>query len=295
VIPLYRRRESALRYLRRRGDARRFEIMRRDLVADIGSGQDPHPRANVLCDKFLVDTTERSCGADVHVDRPVVVCDATRTPFPDKTFDFVYCAHLLEHMKEPAGLLDELQRIGHRGYVETPSPAYEKIRGWSFHRWYVSVEGSRLVLESKDRIIFDDELHRWFESYEQARPFWQLFIARVAEYGLLTAYRWDGSIRYEVRGVANPAFDSFTAGGSGAAQVGTANSDGATTGVTRLQRAKSRLDRLGRWASDRRLPEILEHLWCPECRIPLDAQTDPRSCPRCGAACSVEGHAYTFE
>ena len=42
-------------------------------------------------------------------------------PFPDKTFDFVVCSHLLEDVRDPITVCRELCRVGKAGYIETPS------------------------------------------------------------------------------------------------------------------------------------------------------------------------------
>jgi len=36
-------------------------------------------------------------------------------PFPDKSFDFVYCAHVLEHVDDPIRACREIMRVGKRG------------------------------------------------------------------------------------------------------------------------------------------------------------------------------------
>jgi hypothetical protein len=50
-------------------------------------------------------------------------------PFPDKSFDFIYCRHVLEDMYDPFLLIREMSRVGKAGYVEMPSPIAELCRG----------------------------------------------------------------------------------------------------------------------------------------------------------------------
>ena len=86
---------SVRSYIGLHGEARKLGIGSSDLVVDIGSGQSPHPRANVLVDRFGFDNSERACHAPISVDRPLVVADAAQTPFPDRTFDFAFCSTCL--------------------------------------------------------------------------------------------------------------------------------------------------------------------------------------------------------
>jgi ubiquinone/menaquinone biosynthesis C-methylase UbiE len=89
--------------------------------------------------------------------RALVIANVEAIPFKDKSFDYVYASHVLEHVQAPANACRELMRIGRAGYIETPNPFYEQgynyphaDRGWSFHRWFVFVENdAKLVFEPK--------------------------------------------------------------------------------------------------------------------------------------------------
>jgi SAM-dependent methyltransferase len=59
--------------------------------------------------------------ASVKVPR-VVVADAARTPFPDATFDGVFCSNVVEHTPEPRVLLAEIERVLRPG-------------GWAYVSW----------------------------------------------------------------------------------------------------------------------------------------------------------------
>ena len=130
--------------------SRGLPIKRQDLVLDIGSGDNPHVRADVLCDRFVFDSGERNSRFDLVIDgRPFIVADACSIPVMDKSFDFVICRHLLEHMTDPEALLREIMRVGKPGYIETPSPLMERLHGWDFHRLLVGLDGSTLVIQPK--------------------------------------------------------------------------------------------------------------------------------------------------
>jgi len=107
-----------------------------DIVLDIGSGNNPSPRANVLAD-FYPDSNFHRSGSIVE-DRPLIICSVEKMPFLSKSFDFVICSHVLEHIDNPylAGL--ELQRIAKAGYIETPAYGKDILVGTGYmHKWQV--------------------------------------------------------------------------------------------------------------------------------------------------------------
>ncbi len=91
-------------------------------VLDVGAGILPFPRANVL-----IDIAE----PNRHPDQEWIKSDFSRDPLPfaDKSFDFVYCRHVVEDMFNPFPLIREMARVGRAGYIETPSPMAEMCRG----------------------------------------------------------------------------------------------------------------------------------------------------------------------
>lgn len=130
-------------------DSPKMDIKPDDLVLEVGSGDKPFPRSDVLLDKLPEDSSEREAGRGLVTDRPFVIGDVETLPFADKSFDYIIASHVLEHANNPAKFLDELARVGKRGYVETPLPLRERVFDFPFHRWYVYQEGKKLVLVKK--------------------------------------------------------------------------------------------------------------------------------------------------
>ena len=91
-----------------------------DLVLDVGSGHNPNPRSDILCDRYIEDDTER--GGSIRVDRPLIVADAHNLPFKTGAFDYVIASHIIEHMDDPLrvllgaseGIAAWLYRLAHR-------------------------------------------------------------------------------------------------------------------------------------------------------------------------------------
>jgi len=142
------------------------------LVLEIGSGDNPHPRSDVLVDRFLgADNRER--GGDLVVDRPLVIADAHHLPFKDGAFAYSICSNILEHMDDPAQFARELRRTSKAGYIYSPSEIAERLFHWSFHRWYVNLVGETLVLYPKEPAEPFGELFDYLYEYNPAFYFFQ--------------------------------------------------------------------------------------------------------------------------
>jgi len=145
---------------------------RQGLVLEVGSGDNPHPRADVLVDRFPgADNRER--GGDLVVDRPFVVADAHHLPFKDGAFAYSICSHILEHMDDPVQFARELRRTCKAGYIQSPSEIAERLFHWSFHRWYVNLVGDTLVLHPREPGEPFGELFDYLYEYNPAYYFFQ--------------------------------------------------------------------------------------------------------------------------
>lgn len=106
-------------------------------VLDVGSGHNPHPRADVLLEKEMEDHSERGGAAADVADPRLVVGDALAMPFTDKAFDFAIASHIAEHVDDPVAFCREMQRVARRGYIETPGWIGDRILREDYHRWRV--------------------------------------------------------------------------------------------------------------------------------------------------------------
>lgn len=90
-------------------------------ILEIGPGRYPFARSTVFVD--VADIPEAKAPVTkVNInDEPL--------PFPDKSFDFVYCRHTLEDLWNPFLICKEMSRVAKAGYIETPSPMAELGRG----------------------------------------------------------------------------------------------------------------------------------------------------------------------
>ena len=178
-----------------------MNIAPNDLVLEIGSGHNPKVRADVLCDKYLLDDTER--GGAIVADRPFVVGDAEALPFRDGAFDYVICTHVLEHAQDVERFIAELQRVATAGYIETPSEVGEWLYGWEYHHWLVNQVDGRLVLRRKtDSGPFGRLFH---EMGATDADFMALH--RRYHHLFLVQHEWHDSIDYEIGDASDSVFD----------------------------------------------------------------------------------------
>jgi SAM-dependent methyltransferase len=116
-----------------------IEIGPDDRVLDIGCGPFVFRQATVLADRDyqrVLDARKQAGGSQAQF----VVADVCRLPFRRKAFDFVYCAHVLEHVEDPLQACREITRVGRRGYMETPTLMKDALFAWAEkagHRWHV--------------------------------------------------------------------------------------------------------------------------------------------------------------
>jgi SAM-dependent methyltransferase len=122
-----------------------FDIQPSDQVLDIGSGGDPFPYATVLTDRFLEESPYRRESL-VKAGKPFLLSDIDALPFHDKSFDFVFCAHVLEVLEDPLKACAEIMRVGKRGFIETPTAGKDMLFAWArnLQKWHVVDIGSNL-------------------------------------------------------------------------------------------------------------------------------------------------------
>ena len=83
-----------------------------------------------------------------------------KLPFKDREFDYVVCAHVIEHVNDPIFFKKEIERIGKSGYIELPTRLNdnmvfgcdEEIFG---HKWWFEFDDDdkKLVFSKKINAI----------------------------------------------------------------------------------------------------------------------------------------------
>src|SRR5262245_20985451 len=105
-------------------------------VLDIGPGRYPLRRADMYLDhsQAILDA------AEIHPSQRIIGdLENGLSEIPDKTFDFVWCSHVLEHMKDPVKAAATISRIGRSGTIVLPSAIKEAIFNFEEydHHWLI--------------------------------------------------------------------------------------------------------------------------------------------------------------
>lgn len=177
-----------------------IDIKRSYNVLEVGGGHNPHPRSNVVVDKFVDSNYHRHADIKVLKKQRFVEADGEKLPFEDNEFDFVICNQVLEHVENPHKFLTEQMRVAKQGYLETPSLIGEYLFPKKSHKWLILELNNKLVLMDKSKYWFDSDLDfgflflTWLNktslSYKllsKSRP--DLFTIR---------YEWKNEIAFEV-------------------------------------------------------------------------------------------------
>ncbi len=170
----------------------KLPIFGKGLILDVGSGANPHPFADILLEKYL-DNTHRFKAAKI--DRPMVLGDASRMPFKANAFKYVLAYHVLEHLHEPGAFLDELQRVGEAGYIETPNALYERIHPFSVHLLEILLLNDTLHIYKKNGPVGDDFIGS-IDLLGRDKKWKEFFYSNPRLFH--NCYYWKGKISYKL-------------------------------------------------------------------------------------------------
>ena len=132
-----------------------LSVKRSDKVLEVGGGHNPHPRSNVVVDKYVDSNFHRSGDIKVLKNQQFLNADGENLPFADKEFDYVICCQVLEHVENPVRFLTEQFRVAKRGYIETPSLIGEYLFPRESHKWILHEYKDVLYLVDKKNLGFN--------------------------------------------------------------------------------------------------------------------------------------------
>jgi ubiquinone/menaquinone biosynthesis C-methylase UbiE len=135
-----------------------LNINRKSRVLEVGGGHNPHPRSNVVVDKFIDSNYHRKTDIKVLKNQEFLQADGENLPFKDNEFDFVICNHVLEHVENPEAFLKEQMRVSKRGYIETPSLIGEYLVPKESHKWLILDIDNKLVMFEKEKFWFTTKM-----------------------------------------------------------------------------------------------------------------------------------------
>lgn len=170
-------------------------------VLDVGGGSDPFPFATVVVDRYLKPTEHRSTIFDAQ-GKPALVADIHDLPFESKSFDFVVCSHVLEHVEDPIQACVELQRVAKAGYIETPTFMKDALFSWAqgMHRWYVVTHANHLIFfeydERRAQGIRSNNWNKLILNYSSYDPLQTDFVENQDIFNSIL--QWEGHFRVTV-------------------------------------------------------------------------------------------------
>lgn len=176
-------------------------ISAKDYVLDVGGGDKPFWRANVILDKYLVtkSQSQRFTGMPtvLRKGQTIVEGDAQNMPFKTDCFDFVFCSHLLEHVIDPAKTILEIMRVGKKGIIEVPRSCFQKIEDMPSHLWFTRYKNGVLYFDAKKQVIYDDP------DYQEFRELFQKYNFHIKYEEMITTFFWDKKINFKITGKPN--------------------------------------------------------------------------------------------
>lgn len=126
-----------------------LKLKKNDLVLEVGGGHNPHPRSNIVVDKFYDSNYHRGGNIKVFEKQFFCIADGEYLPFKDNAFDFVISNHVLEHVENPANFFHEFERVAGRGYIEAPSLIGEYLVPKDSHKWGILELDNNIVMMEK--------------------------------------------------------------------------------------------------------------------------------------------------
>lgn len=180
------------------------------LVLDVGSGDKPSWRADVLLDRFTgpEHSSQRSGRSTARVSRPLFDADAADMPFRDNAFDYAICSNVLEHVMDPERVAVELSRVARAGYIEVPEAASAKIVDFPSHLWWCRLDRGCdppiLVMTAKQTPYHDAEIDAYIERAGVRRALDNVLNRRFEH--RVVQLHWTGSVPLRTEGTLDPAF-----------------------------------------------------------------------------------------
>jgi len=177
-----------------------LRIRRKDLVLEVGGGHNPHPRANVIVDKYVDSNYHRSGNIIVNNHQKFIHADGENLPFEDNEFDYLICNQVLEHVENPKKFLDELSRVAKRGFIETPSLIGEYLFPKDSHSWVILDINDELIIVDKKEIGYQSKVNfgELFLHYLPKHSIGYKLLERTYPDIMTVRYEWEGDIAYQI-------------------------------------------------------------------------------------------------
>lgn len=189
-----------------------LSIKKRDKVLEVGGGHNPHPKSQVVVDKFVESNYHRKTDIKVLKNQEFIQADGENLPFSDNEFDYVICNQVLEHVENPEAFLNEQMRVAKRGYIEVPSLIGEYLFPKKSHKWLLLELDDKLVMVEKEKFWFKTNLDfgflflTWLQSNSVG---YKIFMETKPNF-MTMRYEWQDSIEFVVNPTEQKYLDYFS-------------------------------------------------------------------------------------
>jgi len=190
----------------------KLNVGRNNRVLEVGGGHNPHPRSNVVVDKFIDSNYHRHSDIKVLKNQKFIQADGENLPFKDKEFDYVICNQVLEHVENPDAFLKEQMRVAKRGYIEVPSLIGEYLFPKESHKWLLLELDNKLVMVEKEKFWFNTGLDFGFLflTWLQKTSVGYKVLMDTKPNFMTMRYEWKGTIDYVVNPTDHETLKYFT-------------------------------------------------------------------------------------
>ncbi len=191
----------------------KLDINKRDKVIEVGGGHNPHPKSQVVVDKFIDSNYHRQSDIKVMKHQTFLQADGEDLPFEDKEFDYVICNQVLEHTENPAAFLTEQMRVAKKGYIEVPSLIGEYLFPKKSHKWLILELDNKLILVDKEKYWFNTKLDFGFLflTWLQKNSVGYKILMDTKPNIITVRYEWKDTIDYEIN-TNNPEYLKYFSG-----------------------------------------------------------------------------------
>ena len=177
-----------------------LSIKSSDRVLEVGGGHNPHPRSNVVVDKYTDTNYHRSGDIKVLKNQTFMEADGEQLPFKDKEFDYVICCQVLEHVENPEKFLAEQFRVAKRGFMETPSLLGEYLFPRESHKWIIHEMNDTTYLVDKKKInfVYGYDLGELIQDYLPKHSIGFKVLEKTHPNLITNRVEWEGDFKYVV-------------------------------------------------------------------------------------------------
>jgi len=182
-----------------------FKIPKGGKVMDIGGGSNPFRFATHVLDlsaeEFEVQRHGRKISPKITSGEVELLDGKAEDILPtlgDNEFDFIHTSHVIEHFDNLPTVLDQISRVGKRGYITTPKGEYDVIDTCKSdgHKWLFDFDYANRTLLYRKRMRYEfyyKQSTRLLEFGFQGHKKEDFFLRPIWEIRLM----WEDSIEHK--------------------------------------------------------------------------------------------------